>query len=186
MIHDALVDFVPIGAPLSLVAGAGIVIPSNVYDILGTGVGTAPQNIIGSRTLFGADMGIGDERPELNIAIGVACAGAAGQLLKIALQGAADQGAAGNYQPSTWTDIASQDGITMANLVQGAVPFRVPFLPTMPANLQPRYLRLLFSPMTATALPSGNLTAGTIGSAIVTRNRDDQANKFMPKNFTVA
>ena len=58
----------------------------------------------------------------------------------------------------------------------------------MPANLRPRFLRLLFSPQYGTPVetPNGDFTAGTISSAIVTMVRDDQANKFQPKNFTVA
>ena len=186
MITDALVALVPIGSPLSLVAGAGLSIPSMVFDLLGAGVGVAPPNIIGNATTFGEDPGVGGVRPELNITIGTALAGAAGLMLKAALQGAADQGAAGNYQPSTWTDIASQDSISLANGVAGAVIARFPFLPTMPASLRPRFLRLLFSPMTATALPSGAFTAGTIASALVTMVRDDQANKFAAANYKVA
>ena len=187
MITDALVSFVSVGSPLSLVGANGQTFASNVFDLLGQGVGTAPQNIIGTRTVFGTDQGVGGLRPELNITVGTAfVASVAGTLLKIALQAAADQGAAGNYQPSTWTDVASQDGITPANLTAGAVPARFPFLPTMPPGLEPRYLRLLFSPMTATALPSGDFSAGTILSALVTMVRDDQSNKFAAKNFAVA
>ena len=187
MITDALVAFVPIGGNLSLVAGAGIAIPStNIIDLLGAGVGVAPPNIIGTRSVFGTDEGVGGKRPELNVTIGTALTGAAGQLLKVALQGAVDLGAGGNYQPGTWVDIVSQDGITLANATAGAVILRSPFLPTMPPGLMPRFLRLLFSPMTATALPSGSFTAGTIASALVTMVRDDQANKFAAKNFAVA
>jgi len=186
MINDALVAFVGIGGNLSLVAGAGVTIPSGVVDLLGNGVGQAPGNIIGNVTTWGTDEGVGGKRPELNVVIGTACTGAAGLMLKAALQGAADTGAAGGYLPGAWTDIVSQDGIALANLTAGAVILRSPFLPTMPPNLRPRYLRLLFSPMTATALPSGNFTAGTIASATVVMVRDDQANKFQPKNFSVA
>lgn len=190
MINDALVAFVPIGVNLSLVAGAGITIPSTVFDLLGAGVGQAPPNIIGNATVFGQDPGVGGVRPELNITIGTALTGAVGQQLKVALQGAPDLGVGGNYQPGVWQDIASQDGIALANItggaVAGAVVARFPFLPTMPASLRPRYLRLLFSPMTATALPSGSFTAGTINSALVTMVRDDLANKFAARNYNVA
>jgi len=186
MITDALVAFVPIGGNLSLVAGAGLTIRSGIIDLLGAGVGVAPPNIIGNAALFGEDAGVGGIRPELNITIGTGLTGAAGQLLKVALQAAVDLGVGGNYQPGAWVDIASQDGITMANAVAGAVVARFPFLPTMPANLRPRFLSLLFSPMTATALPSGSFTTGTIASALVTMVRDDQANKFAAANYKVA
>lgn len=190
MINDALVAFVGVGGNLSLVAGGGITIPSGIIDLLGNGVGQAPTNIIGNATVFGEDPGVGGVRPELNITIGTALTGAVGQMLKAALQGAIDLGATGNYQPGTWTDIASQDGINLANIsggaVAGAVIARFPFLPSMPPNLRPRYLRLLFSPMTATALPSGSFTAGTISSALVTMVRDDLSNKFAARNYSVA
>jgi hypothetical protein len=187
MITDALVAFVPIGAPLSLVAAAGATIPSTLtLDLLGAGVGVAPPNIIGNAALFGTDEGVGGKRPELNVVIGTALAGAAGQQLKVALQAAVDTGAAGGYLPGTWNDIVSQDGISLANGIAGQVILRSPFLPTMPPGLRPRFLRLLFSPMTATSLPSGSFTAGTIASALVTMVRDDQANKYAAKNFSVA
>jgi len=123
MITDALVSFVPIGGNLSLVAGAGVVIPSpNTLDLLGSGVGTAPPNIIGTRAVFGTDLGVGGRlRPELNITVGVALTGAVGQQLKVALQAAIDLGAGGNYLPGAWVDIASQDGINLANIAGGAV-----------------------------------------------------------------
>lgn len=187
MIIDALVSFVPIGGNLSLVAGAGVTIPSqSIIDLLGQGVGTAPANIIGTRTTFGTDQGVGGKRPELNVVVGTAVTAAAGTTLKAALQAAADQGAAGNYQPSTWKDVVSQDNIALADLVAGAVIFRTPFLPTMPPGLMPRYLRLLFSPSINNITPSGNFTAGTIASAVVTMARDDQANKYAGRNFAVA
>ncbi len=187
MRSDSLVAFIPIGAPLSLVAGAGIAIPSSVIiDLLGQGVGTAPTNIIGNATLFGTDMGVGGKRPELNVSVGTAFTGAAGTTLKAALQAAVDQGVGGNYQPGTWTDVESQDNIALANLVAGAVIFRAPWIPTMPAGLRPRYMRLLFSPQLAGATPSGNFTAGTISSALVTTTRDDQANKFAARNYSVS
>jgi hypothetical protein len=187
MITDALVAFLPIGSNLSLVGGVGIEFTSNVVDLLGAGVGVAPPNIIGTRTTFGTDMGVGSKRPELNVSIGTALvANTASTILRIALQAAADQGAAGNYQPSTWTDIVSEDGIALSNLTAGAVPFRVPYLPTFPPSLMPRYLRLKFSPQIGGTYPSGSFSAGTIASALVTMVRDDMAQKYAAKNFAVA
>jgi hypothetical protein len=190
MRSDAQLAFVAIGSPLSLVGASGIAIASGIIDLLGQGVGTAPQNIIGTQSAtFGAPdaMGVGGTRPELNVIVGTALAGTAGNTLNVALQGAADQGSAGNYQPSTWNNIINQDGITLAEAAANTVIFRTPWLPPMPANLRPRYLRLLFSPATSSgAIPSGDFTAGTILSAIVTLVRDDQFNKYAQKNFTVA
>jgi hypothetical protein len=188
MLTDSLLAFVPNGSNLSLVGAAGVAIPSGVLDLLGVGVGQAPQSIIGNVTTFGEDPGIGGKRSEIQINIGTALvAGVAGTTLSIALQGAADTGAGGGYQPSTWTDIADQDNIALANLTAGAVPFRFPFLPSMPPGLRPRFLRLLFSPTSsAGAKPSGDFSAGTILFAGVVTVRDDWAVKYAARNYTVA
>jgi hypothetical protein len=184
MITDALVSFIPLGSALSLVGAAGATFRSGIIDLLGQGVGTAPANIIGTgRTVFGTDLGVGGNRPELNITIGTALAAAAGTTLKVALQAAIDNG---SYQPGTWTDVDSEDNISLANGTAGAVIFRSPWIPTFPPGLMPRFLSLLFSPQLAGATPSGDFTAGTISSALVTMVRDDYAAKYANKNFTVA
>lgn len=179
MIFDALVSFVPLGAPLSMVAGAGVSIRSQVYDMLGAGVGVAPPSIIGNAALFGTDMGVGGKRPELNITIGTTLTTGTAATLNIALQAAPDT--AVTFQPGTWVTLDESGPIAVANLVAGAVPFRTPFIPTFPPGLRPRYLSLLFQVPAAT-----DFTAGTILSALVTMVRDDQANKFAASNFVVA
>lgn len=184
MILDALLAFVPVGAPLSLVGGAGIAIPSpRVVDLLGAGVGVAPPNIIGNVATFGAPdaMGVGTLRPELNVVIGTAPTSGNAATLNVALQAAADQGAAGNYQPSTWNTLAETGPITIANMLANTIVARFPWLPPFPVNLRPRYLRLLFSPAAAT-----NFTAGTISSAVPVMVRDDLFNKYAANNFVVA
>ena len=181
MRSDALLAFVPIGTPLSIVLNSGQNVASQVIDLLGEGAGLAPTNIIGSETaIFGqADaMGVGGMRPELNVTVGTAGAGAT-STLNVALQAAADLGTP-TYQPSTWNTLAETGAIAVANLTANTVIARFPWLPPFPANLRPRYLRLLFSIATA------NMTAGTIASAIVTLVRDDQFNKYAAKNYTVA
>ena len=183
MIFDALVTFVPIQTPLSIVGAASATFASQVYDMLGLGAGQAPTNIIGTKTVFGTDLGVGGKRPELNITIGTALAAAAGTTLKVALQAAIDNG---SYEPGTWTDVDSEDNISLANGTAGAVIFRSPWIPTFPPGLMPRFLSLLFSPQLAGATPSGDFTAGTISSALVTMVRDDYAARYANKNFTVA
>lgn len=180
MITDSLVAFVPQGAPLSLVGLDGVAIPSSVtIDLLGTGVGTAPKNIIGNASLFGTDMGVNGNAPELNVTLGDALVTGNAATLNVALQGAPDT--AGTHLPGTWQTIAETGPITAPQGTAGQIVARFPFLPSFPANLQPRYLRLLFSPPAAT-----HFTAGTVASALVTMVRDDQANKFATKNFSVA
>lgn len=178
MRSDALLAFVPIGSPLSLISGNNVAVPSpGIIDLMGSGVGTAPPNIIGTATVFGQDPGIGMFRPEINAVIGVALAGSTS--INMALQYAVDSGVGGGYQPGTWITIAETGAIAIANLTAGVVIGRFPFLPAFPAGTLPRYIRLLWTPV-------GTTTAGTILSALVTLVRDDQANKFAAKNYAVA
>jgi hypothetical protein len=182
MILDSLLSFVPVGANQSLVAGAGVSIASqNIIDLLGTGVGTAPQNIIGNATLFGEDAGVGMNKPQVEVLIGTAFTTGNSATLNVAFQGAPDTGSSGSYQPGTWTTLVETGAIAASSLTASAVIARFDFPPAFPANLSPRYLRLYFQIVSGT-----NFTAGTIASAIVTMVRDDQANKYATKNFFVA
>lgn len=188
MILDSQLFFVPPSTPLSLVAGAGVAIRSGVIDLLGVGSGVAPPSIIGNATIFGqADgMGVGNQRPELNITIGTALAATAGTTLNVKLQAAPDTGAGGGYVPGTWQSIGGQDGITLAQGAAGTVIARLPWLPPFPEGLRPRFLSLLFSPVSSGgADPSGDFTAGTIASAVVVMSRDDYFINQQPRNYSV-
>jgi hypothetical protein len=178
MILDAQLSFVPIGGNLAILGAA---VPSpNVIDLLGVGAGVAPPSIFGNTTVFGqADaMGVGGARPELNVTVGTAFSGG-GTSVNVALQGAIDSGVGGGYQPGAWNTFAESGLVLTANLVANAVIFRVPWLPPFPANLRPRFLRLLFT-------PAGTYTNGTIASALVTLVRDDQFNRYAARNYNVA
>ncbi len=177
MLTDKLVSFVDVGAPLSLIANTGDIASTNTIDLLGSGVGTAPANIIGNATLFGEDAGIGSHRPELNITLGDAVVSGGGGTLNVKLQAAPD--VAVTHIPTTWTTLAETGAIAVANLTAGQILARFPFLPAFPAGLNPRYLRLVFTIGTAA------FTAGSVASALVTTYRDDQANKFAAANFSV-
>lgn len=181
MITDALVNLVSPGAPLSLVSGAGIAIPSSVYDILGTGVGTAPQAIIGTRTLFGSDMGVGVKKPLLVVSIGAALVTGNAATLNVQFQGAVDTGAGGGYQPGTWRTFEETGPLAVADCTAGTLVARFDWPPAWPFNVEPRYLRLNFAPPAAT-----NFSAGAIAFATVTMDRDDYSIKYAAKNFVVA
>ena len=179
---DSQLSFIPLGAPVSLVQGTGVSIPStNIIDLLGQGVGTAPQNIIGNATVFGADVGIGTWRPELEVAIGTAATTGTSATLNVQYQAAVDPGVGGNYTPTTWVTLNETGAIAVANLTANAVIARFPFLPALPPNLRPRFLRLNFQVAASTSF-----TAGTIAFALVTLIRDDLAQRYQPKNFVVA
>lgn len=183
MIGDSqLNQLIPLGSPLSLVAAAGVAIPSvGTIDLLGQGVGTAPQGIIGNVTPWGApDPGIGGMRPQMDIAIGTAAVTANSATLNLAWQYAADQGSAGNYQPSTWYTALETGPIAAALLVAGALIARFDWMPVPVGVTRVRYARLLAQVPAAT-----NFTAGTIAFAFMTLVRDDLANRFGAKNFTV-
>jgi hypothetical protein len=177
MILDATLSFIPIGSPLTITSAA---LASNVIDLLGVGAGVNPANssIFGNVTLFGAPdaMGVGGARPELNVTVGTVFA--SGTNLNVALQGAADLGTP-TFQPDTWNTFAETGTILTAKLLANTVIARFPWLPPFPANLRPRFLRLLFT-------PSGTFTTGTIASALVTTVRDDQFNKYAANNYKVA
>lgn len=186
-IFDALLSFVPIGGNLSLVGGAGVAIPStNVIDLLGTGSGTAPKNIIGNATLFGEDAGEGEYKPRILVGIGTALVSATSALLNVAIQAAPDAGTP-TYQPGTWQTLVETGGIALSSLgANASVELDWPsVLP--PPTFRPRFYRMLFSPVLATgALSTGNFSAGTIAFASMTRVPDEPANKRTPRNYTLA
>jgi hypothetical protein len=178
---DSSLAFVPLGAPLSLVAGAGVSVASAIIDLLGQGVGTPPANIIGNVTLFGEDVGVGDGLivPKLAVATGVALATSSGATLNVQLQAAPDT--AGTNQPGAWQTLAETGALTAAQCPANTVIARLDWPPVFPATLRPRYLRLNFN------IPAAeDFTAGTIAYAIITTVRDDQANRQAAKNYAVA
>lgn len=182
MLIDSRLAFVPYGSPLSLIAAAGVDIPStNVIDLLGNGAGTTVQNITGIATLPGqADaMGIPDVRPELVVAIGTALVADTGTpTLSVELQAAPDNGSG---SPGTYVILGRSAPITVAQGTANTIIARLPWLPPFPANLRPRFLRLNFE------IPAGtNFSAGTIAYALVTSSRDDWFIGQQPRNFKVS
>ena len=181
MLLDALLAFIPAGTPVSLVAAAGVDIPStNVVDLLGAGEGTLVTNIWGNSTLPGqADaMGVGNVRPELVVAMGAAAvAGAGTATLNVQLQAAPDNGSG---SAGTWQVLGESGELTIAQLTAATIIARLPWLPPFPVNLRPRFLRLNF------AIPAGtDFSAGTIAFAQVTQARDDWFVGQAAKNYTM-
>lgn len=181
MLIDALVSFILPGQTLSLVGGAGVAIPSpNIIDLIGGGPGTAPGNIIGKRTVFGSDVGIGWPRVQTEVAIQTALATANGATLNVQFQAAIDLGAAGGYQPGPWTTLMETGALPLTSLnAIGDIVARFDFPPATPPSFSPRYLRLNFVPAAGT-----NFSAGAV-AAPTTMGRDDTANFYTPKNFSV-
>ena len=180
MLLDGSLNFVQPGAPLSLVAAAGVAVPSpNIIDLVGSGAGTPPGNYIGTRSVFGADTGLGDNRLLLACIVGTSFTTGNSATLNVQFQGAVDQGSGGAYQPGSWITLVETGAIAVANLVSGKYIARFDWPPAFPAATLPRFLRLNFAVASAT-----NFTAGTIAFAGPTFIRDDIV--FGAKNFTVA
>lgn len=181
MMTDSQLNFVPVNSNLSIVGATGASFPGPVViDLLGTGVGTAPQNFTGTRTLFGQDPSIGGIKIQIEAIVGTAFTTADSCTLNMQFQGAPDTGVGGGYLPGTYTTYAETGTISAANLTAGQV-LRLDWPAVFPeGETLPRYIQLNF------ATPTGEqFTAGTIASAITTMVRDDQTNKFAAKNFTV-
>lgn len=186
---DSQLTFVPLGGNQSFAGALGAAIPSvNIIDLLGVGVGIAPPNIIGNASVFGTDVGVGGDKQviQVNLNAALAIASASGATLNIALQAAPDTGAAGGFVPGAWQTIGETGAMTLAQLQAAAVgalaqPIRLEWPPNFPANLNPRFVRLLFQVPAAT-----QFDAGQIAAAFITRTRDDYSVKFQPRNYAVS
>lgn len=174
---DSQLAFVPPGAPLSLVAAVGISIPSNVIDLAGYGVGVPVSNIIGNVAVFGTDFGIGERKVQLEAVIGTAPTTSDSCTLNTAIQLAEDNG---SNQPGTWITAVETGPIAVASLPAQTIFARFDWPPAFPANLQPRFARLLFQ-----VPASEQFTAGSVAFAIVTPARDDYAAKYASKNYSL-
>lgn len=184
---DALVMPVPLSAPLSLVAAAGVNIPSNVIDQLGLGVGQSPAGagqIIGTtfNQQFGTDFGIGDDRLLLDIVIGVGLVTANACTLNLALQGAPDTGLTGGWLPGTWQTLVETGPLTAAQCVANTRIARFDWPPSFPETMPPpRFIRLL-----AQVPAAENFSAGTIAFALATSARDDMAQRYAARGYSVS
>jgi hypothetical protein len=180
MMTDAQYILIPVATPLVMSLATAGSVQTPVVDLLGQGVGTAPVGIIGNVALFGTDFGIGKQQLELIASVGAAFTTGNSATLTAQFQLAVDTGAAGGYLPGTWNTIIEQPGLTAAQLVANAIFARFDWPPVFPVTLRPRYMRLNFVALAATAF-----TAGSIGFAGVVLCRDDQANKYAAANYAV-
>lgn len=185
MLIDALVSFG--NAPFSIVAGAGVATPSSVIDLLGLGVGQAPQNIIGvPGTVFGQDPGIGWPRGQAEVLVTTPFTTGTAATMNFIYQGAIDTGAGGGYLPGTWQTIVESGYLPVTDLdsvaatdPDGAVAWQFDFEPTHPLNFKPRFLRVLAQPLAATFF-----TAGAIRIPVTT-GLDQFKQKYAAKNYSL-
>lgn len=177
-INDALAGFVYSTSPLSLVAGAGVDVPTNPIDLMGDGVATTVRNIWGNSTLpFSPDArGVGNPIPQIDIIIGTALATASSATVNVQLQGAEDNGSG---SPGSYQTYRETGPITAAQGTAGQ-RIRLDFAPPFPLNDRPRFLRLNFE------IPAGTtFTAGTILSAQVVTTRDDWYVGQQSRNYSL-
>ena len=190
MLDAGLPAFVsPNGPPLSMVgaAGAAVIFPG-IVDVLGLGVGMAPSaNVIGNPAsgFFGADMGLGIWKLEIEIDIGTAFTTGTAATAEFVLRGAPDTGAAGGYQPGTWEDFATTGTHAASELLAATISagrFRMAWPPAPPGTLTPRFYRMEMRVPAAT-----NFTAGTVTGAYAVQGRDDlQSAQRAASNYTVS
>ena len=183
MITDALLSLVSPGSPISLAnLATGAAVASQVIDLLGSGVGTAPQNIIGTRTVFGQTVGVDWLKPAIMLHVGTAFTTSSSCTLTVQFQGSVDSGVSGTppYSPNAWITYSEVPGLTAAQLIAQR-SIRVDFQPNFPFETLPRFLQLNFQ-----TLSGASFTAGTIANAVVTLVRDDYGEKYAAKNYTVA
>lgn len=177
---DAQTAFVPPNSAFSLVGGAGVTLQiGQIIDLLGSGVGTAPPSIIGNRSLYGVDPGIGLMKPEveLDVLAGLATGNAA--TVEFAIQYAPDTGAGGGYQPGAWENVNTTGAKAVAEYPAGT-QLRMD-LPPAPPDQQlppPRYVRMVMIPAAAT-----NLNAGTVQFAGIVMARTDFVQRNAPNNY---
>lgn len=183
---DSLITFVFPGGPLSLVAGAGISIPTLVLDLLGLGVGVSPAaagQVIGTtyNQQFGTDFGIGDDRLLLNTVIGTGLVTANAATLNLAMQGAPDTGLTGGWLPGTWQTLVETGPLTAAQCPANTRIGRFDWPPSFPETQPPpRFVRLLAQVPTGT-----NFTAGNILFSMATFIRDDMAQRYAARGYSV-
>lgn len=175
---DSQLVFTP--SAQSLIAGAGVAIPStNVIDLLGLGVGVLNTSIIGgsSTAVFGEDIGVGDGLlvPKVQCTVGVAATSGNAATLNVQFQLAIDDGT-GN--PGSWVTAMETGELTVAQLTANAVIARFDWPPTRLMTQRPRFARLNYAVLAATAF-----TAGTISFAGVVPVRDDVSNKQAMANY---
>lgn len=178
MINDALAGFVFESAPLSLIAAAGVDIPTDPIDLFGDGVGVTVRNIWGNSALpFLPDAhGVGMPVPQIAILIGQAATTGSAATANFQLQGAEDNGAG---SPGSYQTYRETGPLTAAQLTAGQM-IRLDFAPPFPLNDRPRFLRLNIE------IPAGtDFTAGTVLSAQTVTTRDDWYVGQQPRNYSV-
>jgi hypothetical protein len=164
MILDGFLQFT--GAPATggiVVTGTNYDLPttgaqfsSNILDLHGTGLIPTLANLQGAR-----DMGIGD-RPALKMLVQVTTLFGGGTSLRVALQGAPDNGSGA---PGSYTDWWLSPVYTEAQLVAGARLYDMDF-PRPPAGVGiPRFLRLGY-------LSVGTHTSGAVGAWVIIDRMD--------------
>jgi hypothetical protein len=180
MIDSAMAFVLPPAPPVPMVGASGVNVQiGQIIDLLGSGVGTPPSNIIGNVALFGTDPNTGVWKLDFQLNIGTAATTGTSATGNFAIQVAPDTGAAGGYLPGTW-ETAEETGPKAASLLVANAVLRLPMPPAPIGTPRPRYMRCLL------VVPAATLfTAGTVTAAFFVQGRDDLQNKQAANNFVV-
>jgi|SRR5579864_1917089 len=156
---------------------------TNVIDLTGAGVGSAPLNRIGNASVFGEDLGIGDgvNIPRVGVWITSSFVSAGGATMQVQFQGSIDSG---SNTAAGYTTYIETDALTVAQLTltttapeYGKIGFAWPHRAILAA--MPRFIRLNYVVGTST------FSAGAVAAAIVLA-RDDWAAAAYAANYIVA
>jgi len=164
-----------------MVAGAGVAVQvGNVIDLMGSGVGTAPPNIIGVATPFGQDPGAGLIKPRIRTIVGTAFTTSNSATLNLQLQYAADSGTP-TYVPGTWQTAVETGTIAASALTANANLPELEFEPSIFTLVpRPRFIRVNGLIASAT-----NFTAGTISFCAALIGADVFSQKQATRNYAV-
>lgn len=150
---------------------------TNLYDVAGVGSGVAPNVKFGDATVFGADMGAGQDgiTPTAFFTIPTSFTTGTAGTLSIQIQAAPDNG---SNAPGTYQTLSATAAFTVTGLVAG-MTIQLPIPPVAPTGgFKPRFYRFNY-------VVTNSFTAGTITGVILLNPPSGQVgSNLYPNNFT--
>ncbi len=129
---------------------------TNIFDVTGAGVGTAPvmTGTNGSNTAIGVDIGAGQGMAEALVLVNINTTGTGTGTVSISIKAAPDNG---SYSEGTYTTLYTSAAIVGTALIAGQ-SFVIPVPPILPAEALPRFYKLTYTVSgSATVTLSANL-----------------------------
>lgn len=148
------------------------------YDVTGAGYGNAPNQVWGTSTVFGTDIGSaasGFAQPCIYMTITTAFVSGGGATLQVAVQCGVDNG---SNAVSTWLTLSETAAIAVAQLTQYQT-LRLPIPPIPSTAALPRFYRVNYIVATST------FSAGNVTTAIVISPPSGLVSTLYPSNFAI-